>query len=219
MIPSLRYTLVGDGPSDRALLPLIRWMLLKAGTPLPLSASWADPHRITGSLTERLRQALDLYPCDLLFVHRDAEKQEPETRREEIKAALVGLNGPPPVLCVVPVRMTEAWLLVEAAAIRQAADNPNGSVNLPLPSLRDLENLPDPKQKLNELLRIACNLHGRRLDQFKRDESTRRVRVAEFIEDFSPLVRLPAFQQFQRETTALLSEQGWLKANPADSSV
>ena len=210
MISSLRYTLVGDGPSDRALLPLIRWMLLRAGTPLPLSESWADPRRITGSLEERLKQALDLYPCDLLFVHRDAEKQEPQMRRDEIRAALGKLNGPPPMLCVVPVRMTEAWLLVEAAAIRKAADNPNGSVKLILPSPRELEGLPDPKQRLNELLRDACGLHGRRMSQFRRDEATRRVRVAEFIEDFSPLVRLPAFQQFQRETLALLREQGWL---------
>ncbi len=218
MISSLRYTLVGDGPSDRALLPIIRWMLLEAKTPLPLSASWADPRRITGTLTERLRQALDLYPCDLLFVHRDAEKQEPETRREEIKAALTNLSGPPPALCVVPVRMTEAWLLVEAAAIRRAADNPNGSVTLPLPLPRELESLPDPKQKLNELLRVACDLKGRRLDQFKRDESARRVRVAEFVQDFAPLGRLPAFQRFQRETLELMSEQGWLETNPADNS-
>jgi len=213
VISSLRYTLVGDGTSDRALLPLLRWTLLRAGTPLPLAPSWADPRRISGGsggLADRLRNALDLYPCDLLFVHRDAERQEPETRREEIRAALSDLSAPLPALYVVPVRMTEAWLLIEEAAIRHAADNPNGDVSLTLPMLRDLENLPDPKQRLNELLRVACDLRGRRLDQFKRDEAARRVRVAEFVQDFSPLLRLPAFQRLQEETQALLRKHGWL---------
>ncbi len=214
MTKSLRYTLVGDGTSDRALLPLLRWTLLRTGTPLPLDASWADPRRIAaggGGLAARLQSALDLYPCDLLFVHRDAEKQEPEARREEIQAALSSLNAAPPALCVVPVRMTEAWLLSDETAIRRAADNPNGSVSLSLPSVRELERLPDPKQRLNELLRVACDLHGRRLDQFKRDESTRRVRVADLIQDFAPLLSLPAFGQLQTETRSLLLERGWLE--------
>ena len=213
MISALRYTLVGEGTSDRALLPLLRWTLLRTGTPLALAPSWADPRRIavgSSGLADRLRNALDLYPCDLLFVHRDADRQEPETRREEIQAALSGLGIPPPTLCVVPVRMTEAWLLIEEAAIRHAADNPNGHVSLTLPMLRDIENLPDPKQKLNELLRVACDLRGRRLDQFKRDEAARRVRVAEFVQDFSPLLRLPAFQRLQEETRDLLREHDWL---------
>ena len=78
MIQSLRYTVVGDGTSDRALMPILRWLLLQSGTALPLSDNWADPRRIrakTNKLADRLPQALDLYPCDLLFVHRDAEKK------------------------------------------------------------------------------------------------------------------------------------------------
>ena len=213
MSSPLRYTLVGEGTSDQALLPLLRWTLLRTGTPLALAPSWADPHRIAiggGGLADNLRNALDLYPCDLLFVHRDADRQEPEMRRKEIEEALSSLVAPPPVLCVVPVRMTEAWLLIEEAAIRRAADNPNGDIALALPPLRDLERLPDPKQKLNELLRVACDLRGRRLDQFKRDEAARRVRVAGFVQDFSPLLRLPAFHRLQEETRGLLGEHGWL---------
>ena len=213
MIPSLRYTLVGDGSSDSALMPLLRWTLLRTGTPLALLPSWADPYLIraeSGGLAARLQNALELYPCDLLFVHRDAEKQDPELRRTEVENALSQLSAPPPALCVIPVRMTEAWLLIDEAAIRRAADNPKGSVPLTLPLLKDLEDLPDPKQKLNELLRTACELRGRRLAQFRRDEAARRVRVADLMDDFSPLLRLPAFQRLQEETHALLEAQGWV---------
>lgn len=131
-------------------------------------------------------------------------------RREEIEKELSNLSTRPPALCVVPVRMTEAWLLIDEAAIRRAAGNPNGRVELTLPSLRTLENLPDPKQTLNELLRTACELRGRRLAQFRRDEAARRVRVADLVDDFSPLLHLPAFQRLQEETYSLLAAQGWL---------
>ncbi len=211
MPPSLRYTVVGDGTSDRALMPILRWILLQSGTPLPLSASWADPSRLregTNRLADRLPQALDLYPCDLLFVHRDAEKEAVETRYSEITEAVSGLSVPP-TICVVPVRMTEAWLLLDEAAIRRAADNPNGSIRLDLPRSKEVESMPDPKEKLNEMLRIACELSGRRLSQFKRDEARRRVQVAEFVQDFSPLLRLSAFKHLQEKTYALLAEQGW----------
>lgn len=213
MLSSLRYTLVTDGPSDRTLLPLLRWILLLSGTSLPLRENWADPRLIraeSGGLAARLQKALDLYPCDLLFVHRDAEKQDPDLRCGEIAYALSGLTDPPPALCVVPVRMTEAWLLTDEAAIRYAADNPNGRTSLNLPTVKTLEQLPNPKQTLNELLRAACELRGRRLDQFKRDEAARRVRVADLTDDFSPLLHLPAFKRLHDETRDLMTKCGWL---------
>ena len=210
-MPSLRYTVVGDGTSDRALMPILRWILLQSGTAMPLSPSWADPRRLresTNRLADRLPQALDLYPCDLLFVHRDAEKEAAEMRYNEIAEAVSGLNAPP-TICVVPVRMTEAWLLLDEGAIRRAADNPNGRIRLDLPTLKEMETMPDPKEKLNGMLRTACELSGRRLNQFKRDEARRRVQVAEFVQDFSPLLRLSAFKHLQEKTDALLAEQGW----------
>lgn len=209
----LRYTLVGDGPSDRALMPILRWLLLQSGIVLPLSPSWADPRRLqakTNKLVDRLPQALDLYPCDLLFVHRDAEREEAEVRYAEIAEALSQLKVPPPTISVVPVRMTEAWLLTNEDAIRRAADNPHGKVKLNMPSIAETENLPDPKERLNEILRQACDLSGRRLAQFKRDEAARRVRVADFVQDYSPLLLLSAFRRVQQETNLLLAEHGWL---------
>lgn len=110
-----RYTLVADGPSDRALLPIINWVL--AGTPLTagISEQVADFRHLTDpptTLVGRIRRALLEYPCDLLFVHRDAEIERREVRTEEIRAA----SEAAPVsmwVRVVPVRMTEAWLLID----------------------------------------------------------------------------------------------------------
>ena len=73
----------------------------------PFAPQWADLRDRRPSLktlSERIEKALDLYPCQLLFVHRDAESQAPETRIHEINRALGGLEHPP-VVRVIPVRM------------------------------------------------------------------------------------------------------------------
>jgi len=94
--------------------------------------------------------------------------------------------------------MTEAWLLIDESAIREASGNPNGRTPLALPRTRDLEKLPDPKELLYELLRQASELSGRRLAKFKPDECVHRL--AELIDDFSPLCGLPAFKLLQKNT-------------------
>src|SRR6266545_2388637 len=79
-VTALRFTFVTDGASDRALLPVLTW-LLRQHSQRPFQPQWADllylrqPPR---TLEDKIITALELYPCDLLFVHRDAE---PSPRR------------------------------------------------------------------------------------------------------------------------------------------
>ena len=158
------FTLVADGASDAVLMSVIRWCLRQQGVGRVL-AQRADFTRIPRArgLEQRLKAALEFYPCDVLFVHRDAEAQPAELRRTEISGALSGIavrHVP-----VVPVRMTEAWLLADESAIRRAAGNPNGSQTLDLPELRRLEEVPDPKRILHEALVRACGLNARRRAQ------------------------------------------------------
>ena len=100
--------------------------------------------------------------------------------------------------------MTEAWLLISDEAIRHAADNPHGTCSLPLPVIRRLESLPDPKAALHQCLLAASEKRGRRLDQFRRDLPYRVHRVAEMIADYSPLRQLDAFSRFEQDTRAAL---------------
>jgi hypothetical protein len=148
-VKEIRYTLLGDGPSDKALLPLLNWLLQKYYEEYAIQAAWADPHFIQGAsgLSERIKKSLDLYPCDLLFVHRDAENQPPDHRAEEIRAALAHIPDlQRPVVFVIPVRMQEAWLLFDAQAIRWAAGNKNGKMPLELPSLKSIEDFTSLQQ-------------------------------------------------------------------------
>lgn len=200
----VRYTLVTDGSSDRCLQRIINWILEK----IPEVASrgfvdqfadlriLAEPPR---GLKERLISACKLFPCDVLFVHRDAETETRDTRVDEITVA----SGVLPELWyipIIPVRMTEAWLLIDERAIRQAAGNPNGDVDLEMPTRGRLEKLPDPKSILRELLLTASESHGRRRDKFKHELAWRIHRVADLIDDFSSLRKLPAFRAFEADT-------------------
>jgi hypothetical protein len=100
-------------------------------------------------LSERISKALDLYPCELLFIHRDAESQSYDSRHEEIQRAMSEaaiLCERPAVICVIPVRMHEAWLLFDTNAIRNAASNPSGRQTLQLPKLTTCESIPDPSK-------------------------------------------------------------------------
>ena len=208
----LRYTLLSDGRSDDALIPVLTWLLQQNGVNRAIQAIWADLRRLPftpRTLANRIRWGLELYPCDLLFVHRDAEKQPRSVRVSEIRAALgdVAMQTPVPAVCVIPVRMQGAWFLLDEIAIRQAAGNPAGKQPLDLPPINQIEELLDPKSLLYQVLRDASGLRGCR---YKRLEVRRLVRrVAEFMEDFAPLRDLPAFAALEKDIAEVVESQRW----------
>ena len=207
---ALRTTLLSDGSSDRALIPILDWLLQRIAAHRTISGTqWADLRfRRTPpqNLEDGVRLAVENYPCDLLFVHRDAEAQNPDDRRAEILAAVQHLERNPPAICVVPVRMTEAWLLLDEAAIRSAAGNPRGRPQLHLPPSAAVERLADPKEALFQALRVASEHTGRRLRSLRVEE--RRHRVAELM-NCELLRTLPAFQNLEQELTRTLTNIGW----------
>jgi hypothetical protein len=144
-----------------------------------------------------MRVATEYYACDVLFVHRDAERPgEYATRRRSIREAARQSSLEVPAIPIVPVRMTEAWLLHDEAALRRAAGRPNGDVPLELPSPQYFERT-DAKAKLSNALRKAADLTGRRARKFS--PLVARSRLATLIEDFTPLRRFESFQDLERD--------------------
>ncbi len=198
------YTLLADGTSDRALMRLIAWTLRGQDVAIERGA-WADLSRVSPkprTLSERVGAALELNPCNILFVHRDAERECSATRIAEVREATADL--PNLHVPVVPVRMTEAWLLHDEQAIRQASGNPSGTVALDFPTSDPVEELPDPKDKLSAALLTASELSGRRRRKKQRELPRMRTRVAELIDSFAPLRRVPAFERFVADLESVL---------------
>lgn len=98
---------------------------------------------------------------------------------------------------VIPVRMSESWLLCDAQAIAKAADSP--SANVKIPKLKQIEQMAQPKDCLETLLfEAAGSPTGRRGKMFKNSLARRRVNLASLIVDYSPLESLDAFVEFQK---------------------
>jgi hypothetical protein len=207
----LRHTLVSDGPTDANLLPIIDWCLKETGGVTLSEGRRAEFWRLPSkpeSLADRMAKAIELFPCDVLFVHRDAEKESLHVRANEIRIAhaeLVGRRVKVPAVSVIPVRMLEAWLCFNEQAIRKAAGNPNGTSPLELPPLKRVESRP-AKDDLNRALRTASGLTGRRLKKF--DTASAFWRIVDYVEDFSPLRSLSAFQSFEASVKHL-RESNW----------
>lgn len=197
---NIRFTLVSEGSTDAALLPIIRWTLRSDPRVEEIEAQFALPAQLPparAGLAARLRRAIELFPADLLFVHRDSDKEEPGVRRKEIMTAVREIPSTQIAVPVVPVRMTEAWLLIDSTAIRSAAGNPRSSATLDqIPKVGKIEGLHDPKDVLHASLRSACELRGRRLAKFDMKKAANLV--AERITDFTPLRSLSGYLEFER---------------------
>lgn len=194
------YSLLGDGSSDKRLLPLITWLLRTHLPDCAIQPQWADLSRLPKrpiNLAERIESTLDLYPCDILFIHRDAEGQSHSTREDEIRDAQlqVAACADIQVVYAIPVRMQEAWLLCDEKAIRRAVGNPNGRDNLDIPHSNKWESLPDPKEVLYKCIRSASGLNNHR--RRKIPVAQYAYRVADEIESFSPLRVLPSFERLE----------------------
>ncbi|MDR0964974.1 MAG: DUF4276 family protein [Myxococcales bacterium] len=208
----LRYTVLSDGSSDRALLYPIRWALMEMAVPVE-SAQWADLRILpspppVSDLAACAKRALELYPAELLLIHRDAEVASLEERVEEIRKKVSDVIEH--YVAIVPVRMTEAWLLHDESAIRCASDNPNGKVGLSLPKPKRVEQESDPKETLKTALCVASEYQGRRLKKLRQEFGIRRARTAELIQDFSPLCGVPSFKAFLSALEAALKRLGHL---------
>ena len=188
----LTVTLVADGSSDRVLVPMVEF-LLDSHSPWPYQTQFALELPPAGSgLRARIEHAIANFPCQLLVVHRDAESGEPDDRLAEIAAAVDSRHGCLKWVALVPVRMTEAWLLIDVAAIRRAAGNPAGRAPLDVPKASRLESLADPKRVLKDALNDASNLGARR----RLDFNQARQRVGEVL-SYDLLRQLPSFQSFE----------------------
>jgi hypothetical protein len=209
---NFKFTLIADGRTDDALIPILTWLLRDLGInspepQLPILGNLRNPPK---NLQDKIAIALDLFPCDILFIHRDAESDETpiETRTKEIrKAEKLIKKSLPPIVCVIPIRMIESWLLFNEDAIRTVVGNPSGRQDLNLPKISEIEKIADPKEKLEKLLIDAGfpNKRGKRVNI----PSNYCVRIAEEIEGserFERLRNLSAFQELEKELKITLQQ-------------
>ena len=169
------------------LVPIIEWTIHRLDPDVEI----LEPEFLkrSGSVQDFLRT----YESDamIIFVHRDSENLPLEHRLREFDDVTRQ-----DVVPVVPVRMSEAWILFDGTAIARAAGSRAGEISAP--RIGEIESISDPKDRLDELLfHAAGSPTGRRGRNFRRSIAQRRVSVATHIADYGPLEVLPAFRRFQ----------------------
>lgn len=204
----VRFLLVCEGPSDDPLVDHIRKLLVEHGA----TEAEGSPYHYGSPLSEKVKQGLELSGSpDLLFVYRDADHHRntaaagPEKRYTEIADAVLSTNYRSRYVGIVPVRMTEAWLLVNASEIRRVAGKPDSQCNLHLPAVQNIEKIPDPKKLLKEVLFRAGSPKGKRREKdFKGRFGEHRRQLIENLPVGGPLERLDSWVQFRDDTIAAL---------------
>jgi hypothetical protein len=191
-----RYTLLADGTSDEVLMPILSWLISQHLPEVRSVASFArDFGKVGNDLGSRVKAALNNFPCDMLFIHRDAETISRNQRMEEIDDVMTTYGTP--YVSIIPVRMTEAWLLSDEEAIRFAAGNAAGRNQLNLPRREKWEDLPDPKAILFDALKLASGRTGRALDKFNPQKA--RHLITPRTESFESLRGVKAFDHFEED--------------------
>lgn len=185
-----------------ALATVIEKLCFELGESIAVTAP--NPLAIPGrSVADRFAW-LDLNEShySLAFVHRDAERATPESRRQEILRVMPNSSQ---VVPVVPVRMTEAWLILDERAIREVAGRPNGHTSLGLPRVSAAEAVADPKGLLRQALEKAAEPNGRRREaRLRRDFGLHRKLLLERLEPSGPVSQLASFQQLRADLAQVL---------------
>jgi hypothetical protein len=178
----IAYAVVADGGTDRTLIPIIEWAIHRLDPEVEILEP--EFRKRKGPV----KDFLETYKTGamIVFVHRDAENVSLTARLAEFSDVTRE-----DIVPMVPIRMTEAWLLIDGSAIAKAADRPSAVVSVP--AVNQLESLADPKKELEDrLMQVAGHLTGRRRKRFR----------ASIVNDFSPLEQLTGFQRFQSDLAA-----------------
>ncbi|MFC8847609.1 MULTISPECIES: hypothetical protein [unclassified Micromonospora] len=201
---------VAEGTSDQPLAELVESLFCERGIELSLSQPAFE--RLTGvgkDVKSRVRAGLELThgPVDLIVVHRDADSAGYAARLREIKTAVAQVSPEAALVPIIPVRMTEAWLLLDEAAIRKVAENPTGRARLGLPKIHEVESVANPKMLLHDYILAAADVSGRRRERIKARFNDHRRHLLATLDPAGPVRRLSGWQRLLDQVDLVV--KGW----------
>lgn len=130
-IAVLRGLFVSEGSSDEPIAEIVEELFSAAG--LRLNLSRPDYSRLEEKVAKDVRsrvlagvELLGEVP-DVVVAHRDADNVGAPARRGEIMEAISGVDASMSGVPVVPVRMTEAWLLPTRPPSAGSQEIPTGA--------------------------------------------------------------------------------------------
>lgn len=194
--PARRGLFVAEGTSDLPIADLVESLFAAGGMVVDLSRPDFSRLTVSKDVSSRVDAGIRLMAVqpDVVVVHRDADNAGADTRRQEIRRAITRLDYSGAVVPVVPVRMTEAWLLLDQDAIRFVAGNPRGRAQLDLPKRPAAESVADPKQVLRAALLDAASVTGRRRTRLDSRFPQNRRQLLQRLDTEGPVTHLVSWQ-------------------------
>jgi hypothetical protein len=206
-----------EGTTDeRFLLSVIKRTFDEVALECASQLEVYDPELVTGegaTFVAAVQQAATNAQAQgimVLCVHTDADSVDDRTAFEfKINPAFSAVVGPQyceALVAVVPVQMTEAWMLADAELLRDEIDPVGQGANLPLPARPEYVN--DPKETIVEVIRLALASRSRR----QRDQ----IRIGDLYQpigqkiDLQKLARLPSYQKFKESVRAAYRKLNYL---------
>lgn len=224
-MPTLVTALYAEGRSDERFLPIIiqrtavRLLCEHAHQPVDV----LEPQLLysVDAGARREERILDIarqaHGHHLLFVHADADDATPARARQErirpgfeavARSRQAGAAVCAVLLPVVPVQMTEAWMLADGATLRDLIGAGTCVLDLPArPAL--VEHIADPKARLRQALAAVAAARPRR-----------RRREHQLADLYEPLARqidlarlrlTPSFAQFWDDLHTALRQTGYIR--------
>ena len=203
----ISYLFLSEGTSDQSIIPLINKIILNnynvtINTIIP---NFNSVRPRPSGLTLKIKAVQKLYESiDFLVIHRDADSVGRDHRMNEIKSAIASVSPSFDFVAMIPVRMTEAWLLVDQAAIIHAMERPTYNKKIIFPPIKKIEKLAYPKNLLLQIVQEIADLPKRR----KNELNFPRIRknIGEHISNYTILKILPAFALFEADLLSVLDK-------------
>jgi hypothetical protein len=186
-----------EGSSDLPLADIVEYLYAERGRELQLSRpDYATLRGVGRDVRSKLVAGAQLMdgPFNLAVVHRDADQAGWQARRAEIEDALATSEIECGLTPVIPITMTEAWLLLDEQEIRVVAGNPNGRAPISLPKRHEVEGIADPKALLRECLLQAASMRGRRRETVSKRFPQHRAQLLERLDIHGPVTGLSSWQ-------------------------
>jgi hypothetical protein len=201
-----------EGPSDWQFLEplcrrLIEELLRRAEQPIEIQQPFlalGRGRREVDTQRELAREHTDKF--HIAFLHTDGRGDPDRAYRERIEpvAAALPQGGGARIVGVVPVHETEAWMLCDGNALRDALGSSLDDRRLGVPQVGQIESLGDPKMRLDSI--CAAGTGGRQGRQPRRPP---RETLGETIA-LDALRRLRAFRSLEATLCRALVELGFL---------
>ncbi|MCC5935557.1 MAG: DUF4276 family protein [Balneolales bacterium] len=223
MAAQLFISLVTEGPTDdRFLKPVIQNLFHELAYECRKEIQ-VEEIRLLKTLPKRLGFVAQMFAASneaagngtgILCIHADADSPDSsivfDTKFrplfEHLDAESIA-DAAPQIVPVIPVRMTEAWMLADPEAWERITDIP--ACNFSSGSLSGSpEQISDPKHELKQTLEALQKGKGRRRKSLELD---RLYQLIGQLTRLSCLRMLPSFQSFEESAREALKRTGYLR--------